>query len=131
MFVLLWDLYLFISLLSNPNFINLPNKRFILRFMNFTWIKSNFTLFCIWLKTCNRQGTPERTLLTVTQGRKDKSHEDEQLCGGTIGDKEKQNGLCTMKWRRTGDLKVVKNTLIWVPCAAKWGHGDALACAAS
>lgn len=69
--------------------------------------------------------------LSHRAGRTSKSHEDEQLCGGVIGDKEKQNGLCTMKWRRTGDLKVVKNTLIWVPCAAKWGHGDVLACSAS
>lgn len=37
---------------------------------------------------------------------------------GEIGEKEKQNGLCTMKRGEMGNMRVVRNSLMRAACAA-------------
>jgi hypothetical protein len=39
-------------------------------------------------------------------------HLDEQVCGRKMGEKEKQKGLYTMKKGGTGNMKVVRSSLV-------------------
>ena len=39
-------------------------------------------------------------------------HYDEQACGGEMGEKEKWKGLCAMRRGETGDVRVVRNSLM-------------------
>jgi hypothetical protein len=44
---------------------------------------------------------------------------------GREGERENQNGWCTVKRGRTGDDKrVVRNSLMWVACSATWDYGN-------
>jgi hypothetical protein len=53
-------------------------------------------------------GTPE-----VTQTLRDpRSHEEEQVSGGEMEEKEKQKDAGTMKTGRTGHSRVVRNSLM-------------------
>jgi hypothetical protein len=40
------------------------------------------------------------------------SHYKEQVCGGQMGEKEKQNGLCTVKRGGSGDTGLERNNLM-------------------
>lgn len=44
--------------------------------------------------------------------------------------KEKQKDVYTMKRGRPGDLRVVRNSLMWIASGATWDYGEVLACAA-
>lgn len=46
-------------------------------------------------------------------------------------EKEKQKGVGTMKSGRTGDSRVVGNSLMGVVGDATWKHGGVLACSAT
>lgn len=47
-----------------------------------------------------------------------------------MGEKEKWNGLCTIKRGRTWDTTISRNSTMWVACTATWGHDDVWVCAA-
>lgn len=47
-----------------------------------------------------------------------------------MGEKVKWNGLCTVKRGRTGDMTVMRNSLMWAACTIIQGHGDVQACTA-
>lgn len=47
-----------------------------------------------------------------------------KVCGGEVGGKEKQTALCTMKRGRTGEVMVMRNSLMCEACTATYGHGD-------
>jgi hypothetical protein len=48
-----------------------------------------------------------------------------------MGEKEMQKDVSVVKRDRTGDSRVVRNSLMWVASAATWGHGKVLVCTAT
>lgn len=58
----------------------------------------------IRVETKESSGRANPPWCSVAVGRRQPQHHyDEQVCGGQMGEKEKQCGLCGMKRRRTGD----------------------------
>lgn len=49
-------------------------------------------------------------------------HYNENLRKREMGEKEKQNSLCTMKRGGPGDRRVVRSSLMWIACTATWDH---------
>lgn len=45
-------------------------------------------------------------MLPIDVAQVSRNHWDELVCRGETGEKEKQNGLCTMKGGRNGDVRV-------------------------
>lgn len=72
----------------------------------------------------------------------DGSHDDEQICGGKMGEKEKQSGSCAVERRRNEEIKAVKSRLMlgaymptgvivmsglgycYVPCLGPWSYSN-------
>lgn len=64
-----------------------------------------------------QEGQKTPRVRTLPCGLVDRRHYNEQVFVREVGEKEKQDGLCSMRRGRTGDSRVARNNLLGAVCS--------------